>query len=211
MFIVDFDDTLFDTHWFKQERLAALRKLGVSDELYWETYALARNDEGGQVTYTDERHAAAFAGTDIDRQEVLKALKDISSRRIREFLFPDAIHFLKKLRLHNRPVLLLSLGAPSFQQTKVQGTKVNLHVDEVIIVDNVKERVLKHQLTHANPKDVWLINDKIGETQRLLKQFPEIHVVLKQIPSISEEAYEQTGLPYFDSLTDIAIYVKEHI
>ena len=32
MFIIDFDDTLFDTHSFKKARLEAVAKLGISDE-----------------------------------------------------------------------------------------------------------------------------------------------------------------------------------
>lgn len=210
MFVVDFDNTLFDTHWFKQERLGALRSLGVTDELYWQTYQMARNDEGGHVTYTDERHAAAFAGTDIDRRAVLNALTHITTSRIKEFLFPNAVKFLSKLASFDKPIVLLNLGAPSFQQTKVSGTGVDQYVDEVLTIDSINERVLKHRLSRVDPKEVWFINDNIDETQRLKDQFPEMTAILKQLPLVPDEAYTKTGLPYFDSLTDIASYVKDN-
>ena len=49
MFIIDFDDTLFDTHAFKHARLEAVKNLGVSEDLYWETYKKARNDSGSLI------------------------------------------------------------------------------------------------------------------------------------------------------------------
>lgn len=211
MFIVDFDDTLFDTQAFKQERLVALRHLGVSDELYWETYKRAYNDEDGNVTYTNERHAAAFAGTDIDQNKVLEALSDISKNRAQEFLFRDAVQFLKKLRVHNQPIILLSLGASSFQHAKVSGTNIDQHVDRVVIVDSAKEHGIADQLSGVLSEKVWLINDKIDETLRLIRLFPVMNAVLKRGPFVSEDAYKKIHVPYFDSLTDIATYVTKHV
>ena len=67
MFIVDFDDTLFDTHAFKEARLLAVQRTGVSEEEFWHTYREARNSTDGLFTYSNERHAAILAARVYDR------------------------------------------------------------------------------------------------------------------------------------------------
>jgi len=209
MFIVDFDHTLFDTKAFKEARLEALRSLGVPDDVYWKTYEQARNDGTGTVTYTDERHAAAFAGTQFNRHKVLIALKNISENRIKEFLFSDAISFLKALRKLGKPIVLLSLGAPSFQLAKVHGTGVDHYVDDVIVVDDNKKFVLERLVDPNSQETVWLINDHIEETKNMKDMFPNIHPVLKRTHR-DTALYEQSNIPFFDSLTEIACYVYKN-
>lgn len=209
MFIVDFDDTLFDTHRFKQARLDALRAMGISEEMYWRTYQQARGDVTGTVTYTDERHAGAFVGTQFDRTKILAALKDISEKRITEFLFPDSISFLQKLRDTGKKILLLSLGASSFQETKVRGAGIDKLVDDMVFIEESKQYVLDHILRDRKQDDIWFINDKIDETEELVQSFPGVRTVLKRSQSIPEEQYHQSPFTHFDSLSEISDYVLQ--
>ena len=57
MFIIDFDDTLFNTHAFKQARVEALRKLGVTEEIYKKSYQEAYNNSAGIYIYNNNKQS----------------------------------------------------------------------------------------------------------------------------------------------------------
>ena len=72
MYIFDFDDTLFNTQAFKHARLQVLKKIGVSEELYKETYVKARNDADGDFVYSDKNYIESFSfGTPKTQQAML--------------------------------------------------------------------------------------------------------------------------------------------
>ena len=82
MFIVDFDDTLFDTQAFKEARCRALKECGVSEELFWETYRQARHSPDGLSTYSNNRHAEILVERGFEKACVLDAFDRVTKARI---------------------------------------------------------------------------------------------------------------------------------
>ncbi|HLD61308.1 MAG TPA: HAD family hydrolase [Patescibacteria group bacterium] len=210
MFIVDFDDTLFDTHAFKQARLEAVKQVGVPEEIYWQTYREARN-HSALFTYSNERHAEMLALRGFSKEVVLRALQSTTGEKIKRFLFSDAVAFLTFLKSYGDPLILLSLGNQAMQELKVRGTKLYHYFDRVFYVDDTKEKVLQELFNRTKPDTVWLFNDKVNEVKALKDVFPQMQVALRKSDSISEDEYRAGGLPYFNSLTEIQEYVKEHM
>lgn len=208
MFIIDFDDTLFDTQAFKQARLEAMKDLGVSDELYWQTYKQAVRNHEGIFTYSNKRHAEVLAMHGFSEELVFRAFEEIE---ISQFIFPDTINFLEEIKSLGQPLVLLSLGDSEFQYLKVKACGIEKYFDRVFMVDDTKEHTLRELFNLVSQDDVWFINDKVLETKDLVKIFPQLKVVLRMSPSIREEEYEMGGLPYFKTLTEIKNYVREKI
>lgn len=208
MFIVDFDDTLFDTNAFKQARFEAVGRLGVSEDEFWESYRRARHSPDGRMTYSDERHAELLGEMGYNKDEVASVLIE-THREIGQYLFPDALDFLAWLRREHRPVILLSLGNPGFQEMKTKGTGVDRLVDRVSIVHDTKRHVLEEFLGgRSADESVWLINDKIGETQDLLRHFPEMQAVLKQREDTDPKTYKELTIPSFETIAQIRRYLE---
>lgn len=208
MFIIDFDDTLFDTHAFKQARMASLQSLGVTEELFRRTYAQSRNDAHGAFTYTDERHAQILGVEGFEEAKVQAALQSVSYR-VKEFLFEDTLRFLQGVRDLGDAMILLSLGEPSFQEFKVKQTRTHKFFDRMFMAEESKERIVKEILDHHSPTYAWFINDKVKETVDITKKFSVLRPVLKQSPNIPLEEYSQSGMPYFETLDEILHYVKK--
>jgi hypothetical protein len=126
MFIVDFDDTLFDTRpGFRDARLKAAAGLGISPELYQETYRVARRSADNIATYSTRRHAQILAEHGFDEEQVVKELETTTTpEALSKLLYPDAHDFLKKLKSFGEPMVLLSLGDSEFQMLKVQGSGI---------------------------------------------------------------------------------------
>lgn len=204
MFIVDFDDTLFNSFAFKNDRFEAVRQLGVPWELFLETYWQNRTNPDGTTSYTNERHAAALAAHGFPEAKIARAFAESTEpRALRKYLFPDTMPFLLFLRSTNRPVVLLSHGDPTFQELKVRGAGLHDLFDRIFFVDGPKASTVGTLLGEVNDRPVWFINDKVGETQEICKEFNELSVVLKQAEQFAEKEYETSGWPYFKTLHEI--------
>ncbi len=208
MFVIDFDDTLFKTEKFKQARKAALLAVGVSEAIYDITYQEARNSVDGLFTYSDERHAEMLVKRRFDKQVVLEALA-ATTQDLKNFLDEEAESFLKILKKINEPLVLLSLGDPSFQELKVKASGVAEYFERLFMVDASKEQVMRELLSAEPLAKFWFINDKVTETKNIVETFPSVNAVLKVSPRIPLAEYEASSLPYFASLLEIAEYVTK--
>jgi len=211
MFIIDFDDTLINTHALKLEMLNNLKEVGIPEDLYRETYRQTRNNSDGIITYTVESHAKMLATRGFVYEEVLEALKKSLNGNMEKFVFPDAVQFINCLKKYNKPLVLLSLGEPATQEVKVRSSGLHDYFDRVFIVDSGKIKVLNELFGVEKVREAWFFNDKISESLEVLKEFPDLKVVLKKSDSISEEEYKQSGLKYFNTLTEIQKYVAQSI
>lgn len=208
MFIIDFDDTLFDTHAFKIARQKVLKNLGVSDEIYKKSYHEAYNNSLGKNTYNNQRHAAVLEMYGFDKRVVV-ALNELNTFA-KDLLFPDAINLLEYLKKSNQKLILLSLGEADFQKMKIESVSIAEYFDEVYTVDDTKEHIIEKILKNypAN-EEVWLINDKIEETKKIIQYHPKLKPILKKSPIFAEQEYKLSLMPYFSTLTEIQQYVQQ--
>lgn len=208
MFIIDFDDTLFDTQGFKEARLKALKKLGVSTALFWTTYKKARVNSDGFFTYSDIKHAEILESLGFSKDKILFGLQKIT-KRIKNFIIPGVEVFLQTIEKKSKPLILLSLGDSAFQELKVNAAGFDKYFDRIFYADRTKEQVLEELFQGKNEQKVWFINDKVDETQQLLFKFKNLLPVLKVSKSIPQEEYFKSGLPYFESLMEIGDYISD--
>jgi len=202
MIIIDFDDTLFDTQKFKQELASSLVSLGIGKELFWQTYAEARIMSDGNFSYSFERHANILEKEGFDCEQVLNNLNKVIEK-IKNFLFDDTIDFLESLKKSEQDLYLLSLGDESFQKLKVGECDIAKYFKKVFFRDKDKELVVEEILAENKDSNIFFINDKIEESQKIKKDFPNIEVILKQAVTFAEEEYKNGGLKYFKTLAQI--------
>jgi len=206
MFIIDFDDTIFDSYLFKHARLKALKKIGVSEELFWQTYREARNDAQGNCCYSDRRHAQVLAAKGYGESDAFDALSSVTAR-MKDFLLFGVEDFLQSLKKLGQPMVLLSFGDPAFQEMKVRGSGIDKYFDRLFMVQDTKEHVIQELMMATHDKDYWFINDKIDETLDLFKKFPNLKIIFKRADGLAESDYRKSGLPYFKTLAEILNYV----
>lgn len=208
MFIVDFDDTLFDTHSYKQVLFDSVRPLGVTEEIFWKSYQQAKQNEWGKAAYSDRRHAQMLALYNFEEGKVFEALQDVN-KRVKEFLFPDAVSFLEGINKLDDTVVLLSLGDPETQEMKVKGCGIDHFFDRMFMVNEKKSQIIHEVVGNHEKTSIWFINDKVRETKEVVEQYPSLRVVLRKSPSIDIQEYEESGFPFFSSLNEILEYVKQ--
>ncbi len=210
MFILDFDDTLFDSQAFRQSRFDAIKYIGVSKKEFQETYIEARNDSDGFFVYSNERHADSLSKIGYDKEEVLNILQGKSTSTMQDFLFPDTLLFLEKIKSFNEPMILLSLGNSDFQKLKIKDLGIDKYFKHLYFDKKSKKNILKKIFIEYDVTSTWFINDKIEETLDLNKQFCGMCSVLKICKKFDIKEYTQSNLPHFSSLTQIAQYVEKN-
>ena len=131
MFIIDFDDTLFDTQNFKKELAYSLKNIGVDEKLFWQTYKEARMLPDRNFSYSFERHADILEKKNFNKKQILENLNEVKSK-IKKFLFPDTKIFLEYLQSFHQELHLLSLGDKDFQEIKVNNCEIEKYFDSVV-------------------------------------------------------------------------------
>lgn len=210
MFIIDFDDTLFDTQQFKITMNSALASCSVNvDDAEW-SYKAARNLPDGQFAYSHARRAEFLATRGYDAGAIVIALENITSpESLQAHVLPGAREFLEAIKTLHQPLILLSVGDPNFQELKVRGTGVEKYFDRLFMVSEKKEAVIAELIAAHSPVEYWLVNDKVDESLHIKNKLPNLKIVLKQSPRIARAEYENSGVPYFETLAEIQNYILE--
>lgn len=207
--IIDFDDTLFDTAALKADLLVLFARFGVSVEKFWETY---------KMTYTQNDLAAYNLGRHIDiicqelpnlDKKSLSAQAGAILKNGKRYLIDGAEDFLNKLRNLGVPLILFSLGDAEWQKQKVDSAGVAIFFHKVIFTGRKKTEVIQ-PLIKAAIGDIIFINDKIKETKEVATLSDRIKPILRVKKGIQVSEYEQSGWPFFSTLSEIAVFVKNN-
>lgn len=202
MFIVDFDDTLFNTQNFKENRKKAIVALGVSEEEYLSSYQKGYVKETGEHCYSNESHAEALSEIGYDYDIVLQALKQTTTKKeLQNNLFDDTKFFLDFLKKRQEELILLSLGSHDFQELKTSGTEIVNYFDQIYFVQKNKHEVILDILNKAKKnnyqKNIWFINDKLKESKDIEEKFKELKVIIK-------------NKNHFKNFTEIKDYIENY-
>lgn len=207
--IIDFDDTLFHTYRLKEELRAVAESFGFTQEEFWSTYKQMYDNVLGMSGYTLARHAEslhalhpAFVQTDV-LEKTLSAVLDNH-----DFVFADARPLLDFLKKQNKILVLLSLGEPVFKCRKVESSGLAHFFDRIEFVNTPKLDVIPTLVDKDEP--VYFLNDKIRETKEILERYPYWYALLRKRQDFSSDQYEESGLPYFENLSDMHSYLIAH-
>lgn len=170
--ILDLDDVLFDTVNFKKSLAAVFRKHGVD---FWETYKKAKISGG---VYSFKRHLvlAKKENREINIKGIKKEVNKLFANT-QQFLFPDVLGFLRKLK--DESLILLSWGERGFQKKKVYGLGpafVSLF-DRIIVGPTEKVRVLNRVLNSYKSRPVIFIDNSPRELKKVRGRFKDVILV----------------------------------
>lgn len=156
---IDFDDVLFNTGEFNAQFEEAFGSCGVDRELFRQTYKKARQREG-IYNYSFDRHLLILAKEyGRDPKAIESAVQDLS-RGADQFVFDDAVDFLKKLQEADHELYLVSFGAPSIQRGKVKGSNLDQYFKKIVVGEISKGEKVKEILGNENGEDSVFLDDR---------------------------------------------------
>jgi FMN phosphatase YigB (HAD superfamily) len=204
---IDFDHTLFDTARLSSQVRAIFLDAGMPDDVFEATLTEAKQGKGGTSfwNYSFEHHIEVCAAAGYEYAYLLPILETLIQE---DHSFSDTYTFLSWARAHARTMYLLTAGNPDFQMKKIATTHIPKYIDDIIICHHKKYEEVALRI--QDQKTVVFVNDNVQENIDVKNHVKNMLVVTKKyLVRHSEEEIIQSGIPAFDTLTDIQHYIQK--
>ncbi len=167
--ILDFDDTIFNTHNLMRDVCAVFSDLGFQEEQFWGAYAECKEKAGD---FNPEIIINLL--NEIKPFDEIKAKKKINSilGNSKDFVYPDFFSFAKNF--NKKDLILLSFGEANFQRTKIKNSGVSPFFSEIIITQKNKTENLEPLCKKYSEEKIFFIDDKTKQIDEVKKIFPQI-------------------------------------
>ena len=165
---IDFDGTLFDTAKLRDATFVVLGKAGFDRSEILSVYQAECLDYKFSITGFLERFTKI--------RPYNRSLADVRINNLYEsiaadFLYPDAVEFLKNLDHNKYEVDLLSMGDLEFQKLKVKHSGLAEYFDNLFFTDIQKWDYMKN-FVDKNERFV-IIDDRSDTVHKISENFPK--------------------------------------
>ena len=167
--ILDFDDTIFNTHQLMSDVSAVFERVGFMRKDFFEAYRKCKEKVGDFnpeiiIDLLDEIKP-------FDKIEAKKKINSILDNS-KNFVYPDFFDFAKSF--NKKDLTLLSFGEASFQRTKIKNSGVNSFFSRVIVTQKNKIEDLEPLCEKYSEEKIFFIDDKAEQIDEVKKIFPQI-------------------------------------
>jgi FMN phosphatase YigB (HAD superfamily) len=201
--IIDFDHTLFDTDAFLRAAALAAKQHGVSQALFYRTFA-AITAEPRDAPYSFPQHIAAIAAlTPVARSSLYKDFRQIVDRSS-SFLYSDATAFLRNLLRWNVRVTLLTYADQKLRRAQLSSTSLSRWFDSVDIVSNSRAEKYKRLQEIAQISMTSILVDDHPKVLKAAEGFVTLRLRLRRRVLTRYRGIEPAlpGVPVFRTLSD---------
>ena len=167
--VLDFDDTIFNTHQLIREFIAVFSRLGFQEEQFWSAYTKCKEKAGG---FDKEVLIDLFAELKSFDKEGVSEKIDFVINRSKKFVYPDFFDFADSFK--KKDLILLSFGTNDFQRIKIENTGVPSKFKEVIITNQDKVFDLKDILRKNRKEKIFFIDNKANQIDKVKEELPQI-------------------------------------
>lgn len=132
-FYLDFDYTIFDTYEFRKELYKILENNGCNRD----SLKLTLETGTHKLINIRERFKELSRKKDVPLENFIKPLEDVY-KNCEKYIYDDVINFLKYLKQQNHKIYILTWGEKEYQKEKVEASKIEKYIDEVIYTEKLK-------------------------------------------------------------------------
>lgn len=166
--ILDFDDTIFNTHQLIQEFFKIFQKEGFTEEQFWNVYQKNIKEIG---SFDKNLIIDLLFEINIFDKEKIQTEINFIIKRSEQFVYTDFFDFILKFKKED--LILLSYGAFDFQKIKIDNSGVSEYFSEVIItLKNKADRI--EEIKNKDNETFVFIEDKAESIDDVKRRFPNI-------------------------------------
>jgi FMN phosphatase YigB (HAD superfamily) len=196
---IDFDHTCYDTDMFllTEIRQPMLNLFNISTDKWEKSY-----ENAVQAGYSLEQHLTELIKIMSSAPYTEEEMQSFGEKiNFNKYLYEDSIPFLKNAREKGYKIMLLSFGAPSWQNKKVLGVGLDKFVDEIRYTkaEGNKLEVLRQYANHLD-RIIFIDNNGI-DLDAVKKECPNIETYYISRPreDMSEKDTEYMKVRHMES------------
>ncbi len=175
--VLDFDDTIFNTHELIQCFFGVFKQVGFSSEEFLNGFEMVRKKrrDFDLPTFVDLLNEKK----PFDKKAVESQLDTIINKS-NVLVYPDFLEFARKFDKDS--LMILSFGTTPFQKNKIEKSNILPFFSEVIITDKNKDEEINHIVNKYNREKIFFVEDKATQIDRVKNKFPEVIVMKMERP-----------------------------
>jgi FMN phosphatase YigB (HAD superfamily) len=205
---IDLDATIFETALFIQDAKKIFLSHNVKDSDFENSLSKAVYGENGNFyNYNFENHVGVLSKEGYNLPTAI--ITDLNKLFKKNYQAKDVEKFLKFIKKISHKTILLSIGDVDLQKRKISSAQVENFFDEIYIIHEKKEDLLKQK--NLNQENFLFINDNVKENSLIKEKFPNALIVARLNPRKEEVEYRASGIPYFKTLIEIKQYVEQQL
>lgn len=177
--VLDFDDTIFNTHQLAQESVKVFEKFSFAEKEFWNAYQKCKEKMGDfdldtvidLIFNSNKLNHLSVESCSFDKKKIKEEMNFLFCRAS-DFVYPDFFDFANNF--NKKDLILLSFGTADFQGMKIKNSGIALYFQEIIITEKDKVDDLKNILTKNKGEKIFFIDDKIDQIDKVKEELPQI-------------------------------------
>ena len=189
--ILDFDDTIFNTHRLMHEFLEIFKKFDFTEEEFFGVYQECKKKVGD---FNPEIMIGLLSEIrPFDKIKVEEKLSLILND-LEDFVYPDFFDFANNF--NKKDLILLSFGVTGMQKIKINNSKITKFFGNVIITSRDKTEDIKPIFEKYKKEKIFFIDDKTIQVDNIKNKFPKIITMEMKRPQGSDIATESKSVDH---------------
>ena len=189
--ILDFDDTIFNTHRLMREFLEILKEFNFTEEEFFEVYQKCKKkvgdfNSGIMISLLSKIRP-------FDKIKVEKRLNLVLDD-LEDFVYPDFFDFVNNF--NKKDLILLSFGVTGMQKIKINNSKITEFFGNIIITSRDKTEDIKPIFKKHKKGKIFFIDDKTIQVDNIKNKFPEIITMEMKRPQGSDITTESKSVDH---------------
>jgi len=210
MIFIDFDDTIYNTRAFKKKYFELFHKVGISKEIFDETYYSMDENSVGEI-YDFEKHLKKLEKITSKNQDSLKSEVRKFLNNTAEFVFKDFFKFANNYK--NKDLILLSYGKQPFQGLKIKSSGISKYFKRVIVTSGKKSSIVQSLIAENNYYGkIFFVDDRPDQLDEVIATIKDVIPIrvkrtqgrYKDLQTNHKRIHEVA------SLKNVASYINEH-
>lgn len=206
MVIFDLDNTLFNTSLLKEDFKKVFERYNLRGQKFWQSFYQAYNiDPKTNGCYSIDKHLEVLKDWEQEtKQKVKKDLKKIMFQRGQDYLYPEVLSILEKLKNNKVKIILITKGDKNFQKVKIKITGIKPYFERVYIIEGDKLPILEEVVKRDD--NIIDINDHIEELRFMRENFPQVNCIfLRRCNQVEPNGL---GIPSVSNLNEISSHLR---
>ena len=180
IFLIDFDDVLFNTKKFREDMIMLFSKFGVTREVFYETYKdfpVKHRNNKLEIYDPEKQFRKIKKQFNLDTEKLKKEFYKLVFHS-HKYVFSDVKKFLEKFK--DEKLYIISYGKNNLQRLKIMYSGIDDCFQKIIITNESKEEAVPILFKNRKieKREIFFFDDRARFVDGIKKKYPSIKTFL---------------------------------